>query len=373
MRFRDIPGHEDVKERLRELVDSGKMPHALMLEGPTGTAKFALARALAQYIHCTDRHDGDSCGVCPACRQHQSMNHIDTVFSFPVVKRAAGKPTVSDDWLPEFRQFMTEDMFMNMDNWLKHLENPNTQPAIFVEEGAELLRRMSFTAHGSKYKVVLMWLPERMNEEAANKLLKLVEEPFPDTKFIMACDNPRQVLPTIYSRVQRVKVPRYDDTTVIGYLMSKGIESGAAADVAVLAEGNMIRVQQLLKSSADSDKYFDWFVELMRMAYQKKIPALKAWSQKVGAEKREPLARFLDFCCRMFRENFIFNFRDPAMNLQTEKERQFSRNFARFINERNVMPLLQAFTDARNDVVSNANGKIVLFDLAVTVVLLIRK
>lgn len=373
MRFQDIPGHEDVKQRLRELVDSGRMPHALMLEGPQGVGKYALARATAQYLHCTDRRDGDSCGVCPSCRQHQSMNHIDTLFSFPVVKRAAGKATVSDDWIAEFRRFITDDIFMDMDGWLRALDNPNTQPSIFVEEGAELQRRMAYTAHASRYKVVLMWLPERMQEEAANKLLKLVEEPFADTKFIMASNNPRQVLPTIYSRVQRIRVPRYSDQEVCDWLVARGVDAQAAVDASVLAEGSLTRALKLAGTNADDSRYFDWFVELMRLAYQKKISGLKVWAQKVGAEKREPVMRFLDACTRLLRENFIFNFRSPALNLQTAKETQFSQNFARFINERNVLALVQAFTAARNDVQANANPRIVLFDLAVTVVLLLRK
>ena len=374
MLFADIPGHDDIKARLRDLVDSGHMPHALLIEGPEGTAKFALARALAQYLHCMDPHDGEPCGVCPACRQHQSLNHIDTLYSFPVVKRGAGKSTVSDDYIAEFRKFITESPWMSFQNWLRALDNPNTVPAIYVDEGAQLHRRLSYTTHNSKYKVVLMWLPERMQDEAANKLLKLIEEPFADTIFIMTSDNPRLLLPTIYSRVQRVRVRRYDDATVAAWLTSsRGVDAQTAADTAVLAEGNLNRAIELLDTHADNQRNLDTFVQLMRLAYQKKIGELKAWSQNLGAEKREPLMRFLDYCCRMLRENFIFNFHDPAMNVLTEKERAFSTNFARFINERNVLPLIEAFTAARNDIAANAAARIVLFDLAITVVLLLRK
>ena len=207
MKFADIPGHSDIKRDLAQMVDSGRLPHALLLEGPEGCGKFALARALAQYIQCDNRHDGDSCGTCPACRQHQAHQFIDTLYSFPVAKKNS-KPTISDDFRQEFNTFMDQNPFMDFDRWPAMLDNTNAQPKFYVEEGNELIRRLSYTAHSARYKSVLMWLPERMNEDTANKMLKIVEEPYPDTLFIMTSDNPREILPTIYSRVQRIKVHR---------------------------------------------------------------------------------------------------------------------------------------------------------------------
>jgi DNA polymerase-3 subunit delta' len=372
MRFADIPGHEDIKRHLASLVDDGHMPHALLIEGPEGTAKFMLARALAQYIHCNNRSHGDSCGICPSCRQHQALSHIDTVYSYPVIKKNS-KPTLSGDWFPEFKSLLSESPMMDLDIWLKKLGNPNTQPKIYVEEGQELLRRLAYTAHGARYKVVIMWLPERMNEDTANKMLKLIEEPYNDTLFIMTSDNPRGLLPTIYSRVQRVKVKRYDDATLIDYLIANHkADHQTAADTATIAEGNMVRAIKLLQSNDEGRKHFDAFVSLMRLAYQRNIGQLKKWSQEMGSEKREPLMRFLDYCCRMLRENFIYNFHDANLNAMTATEQNFSVNFARFINERNVLKLIDVFTDARNDVSANANPKIVMFDLTISVILLLK-
>jgi DNA polymerase-3 subunit delta' len=372
MKFSDIPGHDDVKNRLRQIVDDNKMPHALLLEGPEGTAKFALARALAQYIHCTNRQNGDSCGVCPSCRQHASFRHIDAIYSFPVIKKNS-KPTISDDYLKEFNEFISDSPWMDFENWLSKLQNPNSLPRLYVEEGNALQRRLAFTAHASKYKIVIMWQPERMNEDTANKLLKLIEEPFADTIFIMTSDNSRLILPTIYSRVQRIPVKRYPNETVADWLMSQGVsDPQAAADAAMLAEGNLNRALRLLDTKNESSQHLEWFMQLMRLAYQRKIADLKAWSQTVGAEKREMLIRFLDYCCRMLRENFIYNFHDPKFNLMTEAENKFSVNFARFINERNVLRLFDAFSEASTDIAANANGKIVMFDLAITVILLLK-
>lgn len=373
MRFADIPGHEDVKARLRDMADSGRIPHALMLEGPAGAGKFALARAFAQYIHCTDRTpDGDSCGRCAACRQHESFNHIDTLYSFPVVKRS-GRPALSDDYIADFRDFMAASPFMDFDKWLVALDNINAQPQIYVEEGNELLRRLTYMARRSKYKVVLLWLPERLKEETANKLLKLVEEPFGDTIFLMVSNNSRRVLGTIYSRTQRIAVRRYSDDEIAGILEDRGIDPQTASDAASIAEGNVNEALKLAEVSAERLKYFDLFVGLMRKAYARKVGELRGWSQDVAAMGREPVMQFVDYCTRLIRESFLMHMADDGLLTLNPTERAFTVKFFPFINEKNVIDMLALFDDARRDIAGNANAKIVFFDLAVRVIILIRR
>ncbi len=373
MRFADIPGHSDIKHDLVQMADSGRLPHALLLEGPEGCGKFALARALAQYIQCDNRHDGDSCGICPACRQHQAHQFIDTLYSFPVAKKNS-KPTISDDFRQEFSTFMDQNPFMDFDRWPAMLDNTNAQPKFYVEEGNELIRRLSYTAHSSRYKTVLMWLPERMNEDTANKMLKIVEEPYPDTLFIMTSDNPREILPTIYSRVQRIKVHRYSDTEVAEYITGvTSLDPAAAMRVAVLAQGSMNRALALSAMHDDTDKYLEWFKSLMRNAYKRDVRALKAWSIEVAAEKREGILRFLAYCSRMVRENFINNLHDSRLNVMTDRESEFSIRFSPFINEKNAVGLFQTINNAAADIAANANAKIVLFDITITVILLLIK
>ena len=159
MRFSDIPAHEAVKNRLRTMADSGRLPHALLLEGPSGIGKFALARAFAQYIHCENRTDGEPCGVCPSCRQHETFNHIDTYFSYPVL---GGSNTVSDDYAKEWRHFLSGRVFMNFESWQREFDNPNGQPVIYSSESASIIRKFSTTSYSTRFKILLMWLPERM-------------------------------------------------------------------------------------------------------------------------------------------------------------------------------------------------------------------
>lgn len=372
MKFSDIPGHNDIKDRLRQMADENRIPHALLLEGPAGTGKFALARAFAQYIHCTNRTaDGDSCGTCPSCRQHESFNNIDTIYSFPVVKQ--GKTGVCDDYIEDFRNFITENTFMDFDTWLTTLDNINAQPRIYVEEANELVRRLSYMTRQSSHKIVLLWLPERMNEDAANKLLKLVEEPSGDTIFLMTSDTSRNILGTIYSRTQRIKVPRYSNEELAGILEASGFDPATAADTASIAEGNVCEALKLANVSKERLKYFELFVSLMRRAYARKVAELRDWSADVAALGREPEMQFVDYCCRLIRESFLMHLHDPRLLTLTPAEREFTAKFFPFINEKNVEDMIELFDNARRDIAANGNGKIVFFDLAVRVIILIRR
>ncbi|MCM1067313.1 MAG: DNA polymerase III subunit delta [Muribaculaceae bacterium] len=373
MKFADIYGHEDVKDRLRRMADDDHIPHALLLEGPAGAAKFALARAFAQYIHCTNRVGGDSCGVCPSCRQHEAFGHIDTVFSFPVVKRGSGKATVSDDYIEEFRTFMSETPYMDFDTWRVTLDSINAQPQIYVDEANELLRRLTFMTRQSRYKVALLWLPERMREDTANKLLKLVEEPFADTKFVMVSNDARRILPTIYSRTQRVEVRRYTEAELTDILVAHGHDEAAAADVARISEGNINEALKLVSVSKERLQYFEFFVELMRKAYARKVADLRAWSIAVAGLGREGAMQFVDYCTRLVRESFLMHLGDGRLLTLDRTEHAFTVKFFPFINEKNVVDMTALFDDARRDVAANANAKMVFFDLAVRVIILIRR
>jgi len=371
MKFADIPGHEDVKARLRDMADADHIPHALLLEGPSGTGKFALAQAFAQYIHCTGRHDGDSCGHCPSCVQHQAFNHIDTYFSFPVVKK--GGVTVSDDCIDSFRKFISESPFMDFNMWLEMLDNINAQPRIYVEEGNELLRRLTYMTRRSRYKVALMWLPERLNEDTANKLLKLIEEPFGDTLFVMTSNNPRLILPTIYSRTQRITVRRYSDEELCDILVARSFDKSVAADLARMAEGDVNLALRLSRQCDEQHLHFDLFASLMRLAYGRKVGGLREWSKSVAELGREPAMAFIEYACRLVRESFVMHLHEERLITLSAAERQFVTKFYPFINEKNVADMIKSFDRARNEIAANGNAKIILFDLAVHVIILLRR
>lgn len=373
MKFSDIPAHEDIKARLSALVDDNRLPHALLLEGPEGVGKFALARALAQYIHCENRMDGDSCGICPSCRQHLTFNQADTFYSFPILK-AQSATAVSDDLMPQWKEYLAQNMFMGFENWLSALNNPNGQPLIYSAESMNIIRKFSTTSYSTRFKVLLMWLPERMQPDCANKLLKVIEEPMDDSILIFVSDNPGEILPTIYSRMQRIKVKRLSDMVVADYLKAHYSLSDIDADaIAHLAEGSILKAEQQLSVSDENKLFLDLFKGLMRDAYQHKVAALKKWTSDVAALGREAEMRFIDYCERMMRENFILNLQFPGLVYLNADEQAFCRNFSPFINERNVESLLREFSAAKADIAANGNAKIVLFDLAIKVILLLKR
>lgn len=372
MKFKEILGHDNVKERLRAMIDNDRMPHALLLEGPAGIGKFQLARAAVQYLHCTNRTaDGDSCGKCPSCIQHQTFNHIDTVYSFPVLKSAGGD--VSDEFLPLWRNFLTESPYMDSQLWQQLLGNPNGQPVIYVDESEDIIKKLSYSSHGSDYKVVIMWLPEKMNNQCANKLLKLVEEPLQGVKMMFVSNNSAEILPTIYSRLQRIEVKRLADAQVAQYLTDKyRIDSTDANAMANLAQGSILSAERGMTQEGENHNFLELFQRLMRLAYQRKVGMLKKWSEDCAGLGREVSARFFDYCVRQMRENFIANIRISQLNYLNREEQAFSRNFSPFINERNVEQLIDVFVKAKGDILGNGNAKIIYFDVAVKVILLLK-
>lgn len=372
MKFSDVPGHEHAKARLRAMADEGRLPHALLISAPVGSGEMMLARALAQYLHCTGRRpgDGDSCGQCPSCRQHQALNHVDLRFAYPILKRGSGV-TVCDDWAAEWREFLTSDPWMDFRRWPAMLGKPNGQPVIYGDEADVIQRRMSLTARASDLNIALIWLPEKMNATAANSLLKLIEEPEEGSMFILVSNAPAEVLPTIYSRCQRLELRRLSDEHVAS-IIGEGLNPDDVMAAAHVAEGNVIAARDAL-GSAESRKNLELFMRLMRSAYARKVSDLKDWSEKVNDLGRDGAARFLEYAQRMVRENFILNLRRPELNYLTAAEGEFSARFCPFINERNVEELIAELDSAEADIKGNGSGKIILFDLAIKTIILLRK
>ncbi len=377
MRFNDIPGHESVKERLKALADSGRIPHALLIHGPAGIGKLAMARAFMQYVNCRNHSaDGDSCGLCPTCRKMQSHNLVDLSFTYPVVKTDSAKGPVSEDFFDEWKEFLDSDPYNDFDAWADILGRikANSQPAIYVSESQELIKKLSYASRNVRYKALILWLPERLNLDAANKLLKLIEEPYEDTIIIMVSNDYRSILPTIFSRVQRIEMKRLPDATVAQWLANRhGVEHSDAMAIAHNAEGSVTKAVRALTVDNDNKKFLDLFIQLMRLAYQRNVSALRDWSAELSGLGREKELKFYAYCQRMIRENFILNFSVPKLNYLSREEAAFSKNFARFITERNVEKIITVLNNASIDVAGNANGKIVNFDLAIKIIMLLKQ
>lgn len=372
--FSQIPGNEEAKARLRQAVDNGRLPHAMLLSGPTGIGKMLLARAFMAYAHCENPSGGEPCGHCRNCRLHAEIDHPDVHFSFPIVQNKSRGIQSSDDQKEQWHRMLAEAPAMPFEYWLELLDCGNSQPAIQVGEAQEILRSASFPPYATKLKFYVIWLPERMNPDAANKLLKVIEEPSPGTCFLMVSDNELEVLPTIFSRAQRIRMNPVDRQDIERYLERHwGVDPMQASRLAPLADGSLAKADELGSNQGETGDFRRVFQAVMRSAYSRNVGMLKQLADEAAAYGREKTNRFLAYVSQMIRENFIYNLRMPQLNRLTPDDEAFSRNFSPFINAGNVEQMMEETDRARREIARNCNGKIVLFDYFLLITALIRK
>lgn len=372
MQFRDIIGQETVKGRMRLSVQEGHIPHAQLLTGPEGVGKLQLAVAYAQYLNCPHRTEEDSCGVCPTCLQFQKLQHPDLHFAFPIVKSDSGGDTC-DDFIDVFRETFLNQHYFGLDDWYAAMGKEQKQGMIYEKESSEIQRKLSLKAFGDGYKVMIIWKPERMNLVCANKLLKLLEEPPQATVFLLVTEHPEELLPTILSRVQQIRVPG---------LTEQELATHFTPEIAHMAAGSYLVAKREAESNEQNQLFLQDFIELMRNAWlvghkknYESLQKLKKWSldmadSKVGREKQKA---FLQYAQRQVRENFIRNFQQPAMNYQTQEEAAFSDKFCPFIHEGNVEKLMNELSAAEQQIAQNGNPKIIFFDLCLQMIVNIKK
>lgn len=375
MKFSDIPGNSSTKEALKALADSDRIPHALMFCGISGIGKMLTARAFAQYIHCIDRQNGEPCGKCSSCLQHASFNHPDLHFVYPIIKSDTKKILISTDEIDRWKRMLTEYPAMPTEKWLEILDAGNSQPKIYVHDADHIVSTEPYSPFSSKYKIYIIWQPERLQPEAANKLLKVIEEPTQGTIFILVSNEDDKVLPTISSRTQRFHFVPLTRDEVTAYLEQRyHLRDYDAYNLSRLAAGRISIADELGGHSGETEEFEEMFKQIMRAAYGKRITLLKTLSEKTAAYGREKLMRFLDYMGRMTRENFIFNFKMPELSALTRTEEEFSKKFSPFINHGNVEGIIAEIGRARNDIARNANGRIVMFDFFLLLIgLLLRK
>ncbi len=373
MRFADIIGNEEAVEALRLMVDTDRVPHALLLSGPSGIGKMMLARALTSYINCENRQNGDSCGVCPSCRRINAGNNPDIHYFYPIYKLKSANKELSEDYASEWRKMLEESPYMDMTHWMELMNGENSQPRIYVNDAAEISRISSLSSFSDRFKIFIIWLPERLQTDAANKILKILEEPHEDTLFIAVSNDAASILPTIYSRLRRIEMRRPTSELIEKYLISKGVATDLAPTLARLADGSLLKATQLSSAQGETKEFGEYFRNVMRSAYARKVPELKAFSDSLAGLGREKSLRLLDYFARMTRENFIANLCIPPLNVMTPEESSFSARFAPFINAANVESLISAFDHAHRDISRNANAKLVWFDLMVLLMIYLRR
>ena len=369
--FNEIIGQQEYIESIKYAIDNNRLPHALLISGKEGTGGLVLAYATAQYLMCPERMNGDACGECPQCIQISKLQHPDLHFIYPVVKK--DKENISTDFLQQWRKAFIDNPYLTLNDWIDALGGENKQANIFVAEANNIVRELSTKPYESDYRVMIVWLPEKMREDAANKLLKIIEEPYEKTHFIFVSNDPEHIIGTILSRVQRINLPPISDNEIADALISKGCQPDTANDIARMAHGSYVKALKLVNENEEQRFFFEKFCAMMRLSYARKLFDMKEWSDEMASLSREKLKAYLQYAQNLIRENFIMNINNPDLNYMNAEERQFSTRFHLFVNEKNVEGIIEELAKAENDISQNVSEKMVFFDLSLKLIMLLKQ
>ncbi len=374
MFFRDVIGQDNIKQRLIRSVREERISHAQLFAGPEGTGKLGLALAYAQYISCRNRTETDSCGTCPSCHKYQKLAHPDLHFVFPVFNSPKFKNPVSDDFIKEWREMVLKNHYFDLSGWLNFIEAGNAQGLIYERESDSIYRKLNLKSFESEFKVMIIWLPEKMHISCANKLLKLIEEPPNKTLFLLISENEEAIISTIRSRAQLIKIPFIDNDSIKTALRERAqADPDLIPDAVHLANGSYIKALEYLNPGEDNRFYFEKFQQMMRFAYSRQVLELINWAEEMAQIGRDKQKSFFDAALRLSREYFIFNIKKMNLVYLNRDEQEWGKKFAPFINERNIIPISKELELGIKHITMNGNPRIIFLDTALRMVRLIKR
>jgi len=376
MQFKEIIGHDKVKSRLIKSVNEERISHAQLFLGQEGCGNLPMAIAYAQYISCLNKSDTDSCGECTSCVKFQKLAHPDLHFVFPVATSAeVKKDPVSANYIHQWREANLEEPYLSLANWQDRIETGNKQLLISKNESESILKILSLKTYESEYKTMIIWYPERFNIASGNKLLKIIEEPPSKTLFILVAHDAEQIISTILSRTQLVKIGRIKEEVLQSELVKKyGLEDAVANKIAHQSDGNFINAQKLIEHSALEEEFHELFKIWMRSAFKGNVPGLITWSEEIAktAFGREKQKQFLKYALHLVRESLIKNYGDSEMERIAENEAKFLSNFAPYVHGANCIEIIELFNHASYHIERNANPKILFLDVSLKLTKLLR-
>ncbi len=381
MLFSQILGQDYIKNHLTKSASSGRIPHAQLFVGPEGCGTLAMAIAYAQYILCHNT-DGENTNGNESCNlKFNSISHPDLHFIFPTVttEDVKTKPK-SVDFMSEWRQFVTENPYGGLFDWYKILGVHNKQGEIRVDDAQEILKLLSLKSYEGGHKIVIVWMAEKMNVAASNKLLKLLEEPPEKTVFILIAENEEDIIQTILSRCQVLHFGGLSEKVIADSLiLNENIDASLADKIAHQSQGNYNKALLLLDEESEELPFEEWFVSWVRAAFRAKgnaeaIQDLILWSEQIAGLGRETQKKFLNFCIDMFRQALMLNYETKKLVYMETKVPKFQlENFAPFVNGNNIIAIFKELSDAMYHIERNGNAKIILTDLSIKLTRLIHK
>lgn len=362
MLFREVVGQMDLKSRMIQEINSGKIGHAQLFLGRNGYGNLALALAYVQYLFCENKGERDSCGVCSSCSKTRQLIHPDVHFVFPTVQAIS---KISDGFIGKWRETVLTSPYFNLNDWIHVMDDKGRKPIIGTEESKELLKKLSLMSYEGGYKVVIIWMAEEMNPTFANKMLKTLEEPADKTLLLILAEDSEYILPTILSRAQMRKIPRLAFAEVTHYVQANTqLSDNEAQSLVARVDGDVSLIRAHLISAENEDKNREMFIQLMRSAYKKNVLEMMDWADAMAGIGRETQKIFLEYALHMFRQSILKNYTDEQLTRVSREEAEFLKNFARFITGNNVGEFLEVFSEAHYHIERNANPKILFTHLA---------
>ena len=381
MLFSQILGQDYIKNHLTKSATSGRIPHAQLFVGPEGSGTLAMAIAYSQYVLCGNSDGENNTGNESCNLKFKSISHPDLHFIFPTVttEDVKTKPK-SLDFMVDWRQFIAENPYGGLFDWYKILGVQNKQGEIRVDDAQEILKALALKSYEGGYKIVIVWMAEKMNISASNKLLKLLEEPPEKTVFILISENEEDIIQTIRSRCQVLHFNGLSEKIIAdGLILRENIEASLADKIAHQSQGNYNKALLLLDEESEELPFEEWFVSWVRAAFRAKgnaaaIQDLIFWSEQIAGLGRETQKKFLNFCIDMFRQALLLNYETPKLVYMEMKVPKFKlENFAPFVNGNNINDIFKELSDAMYHIERNGNAKIILTDLSIKLTRLIHK
>ncbi|NOX47298.1 MAG: DNA polymerase III subunit delta [Chlorobi bacterium] len=368
MRFADIPGQGAVKKRLAKSVKENRVSHAQLFLGPEGSGKLALAIAYAQYVNCRNRSETDSCGECPSCIKYAKLVHPDLHFVYPVARIGKIEKPVSTDFVAQWRDLvLSESAFINLPQWYAKIGIEKKQAIINARDCNQIIKTLSYKSYESEYKVMVIWMVEKLFHSAAPKILKILEEPPDKTLFILVSEDTDQMLATVLSRTQLIKIPRLDDKSLADALYNEFDDPVQVNDAVRVVAGNYLLAKKILKNPDADDFNFLKFREWMRLCFGYKMKESLKFVGELSKFTREKQKAFLNYSLRMIRESMFLSYKTDDLVRLNSKEMEFINKFYPFITSKNLVQISTELNDAVYHVERNANSSVLFLDLTLKI------
>lgn len=372
MYFSDFPGQDSTKTQLLDLFKSERVPHALLLNGEEGCGHLQLALSFSSLLLCKSPTSLDACKNCSSCKMYEKYQHPDLHFSYPIHLSKTEHSETSDDQRSSFLEALEKYKCLGKKTWYSKMGNENKQGVIGVKESQAILAKISLKSFFGSAKILLMWMPELMNIQAANKLLKLIEEPPENTYFIFVSNNQSKILPTISSRLQTINVPRLKDENISDFLEKKfQIEPSTANNIAKISKGNLNKAINTHLDAGISEMNRSLFVNWMRLCYSRNIADTIDWVNEFSKIGREQIKDFITYSLEMYRQCIMGNYNMEIEGV-SESEKNFLEKFKPFVNHQNISEINSIMNDAYYHMERNANPKILMLDVSIKLYKLLR-